>query len=1619
MLGEAERRKSEIIQRVVELARTRLAGAKGVTAAAFLERYYANVAAEDLADATVEDLYGGAIALWQFGRARKPGEAKVRVYNPRLAEHGWSSRHTVIEIVNDDMPFLVDSVTAEINRREITVHLVIHPIMPVKRDDKGVASAIAADGAPESFMHVEIDEQGAPETLAALQADVLRILADVRITVADWKAMLTRMNEVIAELTERPPPVPASEVESARAFLSWLASNHFTFLGYREYEFSGEGRANVAASRGLGLCRDDSFIIFDGLRNLSQLPPDVQEFVRQPRLLKITKSNRRSTVHRAVHFDTIGVKTFDASGKVVGERVFLGLFTSAAYSQRPRDIPLLADKVRRIIDRAGFASESHDGKALANILETFPRDELFQASDDELFETALGVLRLQERQRTALFVRRDPFERFVSALVYAPRDRYSTTLRLSFQKILEEAFGGAVAAFQSQFADESVLARIHFIVKTTPGAIPHYSVEDITRRLVEAGRSFADRLKDLLTSAHGEEKGLAVWRRYAEAFPAGYRERFAPEAAVADIAKTESVLTGGQRLALNLYRDVDSSEEELRFRVFGRAQPVPLSDILPMLENFGLKVMSEVPYRIDIAGAKEPVWKQDFAMMTRDARAVDLADLKAEFEEAFTHVWAGALENDGFNRLVIAASLSAREVTVVRAYARYLRQVGIPFSQAYMEDTLAAHAKITRRLVDLFLCLHDPAQRKGADVRSAGIVVEIEHLLDEVASLDEDRILRRFLNLVRSTLRTNFFQRGDDDAPKPYVALKLDSRRVDELPLPRPLVEIFVYSPQVEAVHLRGGKVARGGIRWSDRREDFRTEVLGLMKAQMVKNAVIVPVGSKGGFFVKRPPPPDAGRKAQQAEGIACYKTMMRGLLDVTDNLTPSGVSPPGGVVRHDDDDPYLVVAADKGTATFSDIANGVAREYGFWLDDAFASGGSAGYDHKGMGITARGAWEAVKRHFRELGRDTQSQDFTVIGVGDMSGDVFGNGMLQSKHIRLLGAFDHRHIFLDPSPDPAGSFAERERIFKLPRSSWADYDAKLVSKGGGVFDRKAKAIKLSPEIKRLFGLSSDQATPADVMKAMLKAQVDLLWLGGIGNYVKAADESHAEVGDRANDALRVDGRDVRARVVGEGANLGATQRGRVEYAGAVAGGGGGRINTDAIDNSAGVDTSDHEVNIKILLGDVVQRGDMTIKQRDQLLARMTDEVGLLVLRDNYLQTQAISLVETEGVAALDRQARMIRAMEKSGHLNRAIEFLPDDEEIANRQAAHRGLTRPELAVILAYAKLALYDALLLSALPDDSALAVDLLRYFPSALQETYREAIMRHRLKREIIATGVTNSLVNRCGPTFVNDLAEDTGASPVDAARAYLVVREVFELRALWSAIEALDNKAPAAAQYRLLRETMALIERAATWFVRHAKGEIDVATTIARYRPGVAALQATVGEMLDPGRAEALARRAAALASDGVPPELATRVAGLAEFVAAPDLAQIARRTKTEISVVARVYYAIGARLGFDWLREAAQQVKTETQWQKLASRAIVDDLFAQQADLAERAVRAAGGADGLAGGNLDTVAERWVDRHKAGLGRFDARLSELKMAGQLELAALAVASRELRALTAPAA
>jgi len=1605
MATKVETAKSELIERIAAMVGSRLDPARAAGVERFLRKFYANVPPDDMLEDTADNLFSAALALWNFGLVRMAGAPKLRIYNPRLDEHGWRSPHTVLEIVNDDMPFLVDSVSAELNRRDLTVHLVIHPILHVTRDASGRLAGTDDSSAPnESYMQIHFTEQTAPAVLEDIRQGVERVLADVRSSVRDWPAMRGKMRQLIETLRTATFPVPAEEAAEARDFLAWLADDHFTFLGYREYQFADDGEnANLAvtAGSGLGILSDDSVSVFDGLRNNDRLPADVRLDMRQPRVVLVMKSNSRATVHRPSYMDTIGVARVDENGRVIGEQLFVGLFTSVAYSRNPSEIPLLRRKVERVLRRAGFDPNSHDGKALLHILEGYPRDELFQISDDDLFDISLGILHLQERQRIALFVRRDRYERFVSCLIYVPRDRFSTELRLRMQDIVARAFNGRVSAFYVQMTD-AALSRLHVIVTTTPGQIPEVDTNRLEAKLSEAGRSWADRLQQSFVEAHGEERGYAILRRYENAFPVSYRERFNAGAAVFDIDRIEEAIATG-RIAMNLYRPVEAGPTELRFKTYNAGQQVPLSDMLPTLEHMGLKVISEMPYQVTPTGLDRPVWMHDFGMITADGSEVDIGRVKEQFHEAYGRIRARDMEDDGFNRLVLLAGLNWREVTMLRAYCKYLRQAQVAFSQAYMEETLARNGSIAVLLVRLFRAMFNPEKQANAGPRAAAIKTEIERALDHVSNLDEDRILRRFLNLIQATLRTNFFQRDANGRIKTYLSFKFDCQAIDELPLPRPLVEIWVYSPHAEAVHLRGGRVARGGIRWSDRREDFRTEVLGLMKAQMVKNAVIVPVGSKGGFVVKRPPT-TGGREAMQAEVIECYKTLMRGLLDITDNRVGAQVVPPKSVVRRDGDDPYLVVAADKGTATFSDIANGVSAEYGFWLGDAFASGGSAGYDHKKMGITARGAWESVKRHFREIGHDTQAGAFTVTGVGDMSGDVFGNGMLQSPHIKLLGAFNHLHIFVDPDPDPAKSFAERQRLFDLPRSAWTDYDAALISRGGGVFDRKAKRIPLTPEIKKAFAIAADSVTPIELIQAILQAPVDLLWLGGIGTYVKAASESHVDVGDRANDALRVDGETLRCKVVGEGANLGFTQRGRIAYALK-----GGKNNTDAVDNSAGVDCSDHEVNIKILLNGVLQAGDLTLKQRDKLLADMTDEVGTLVLRDNYLQTQALSIAENQGWHRLDQQGRMIRALERAGKLDRALEFLPDDETMANRLAQHQGLTRPELAIMLAYSKMSLYEELLPSDLPDDPQLLDDLKRYFPTVLRERFAEQIAEHRLRREIIATVVTNSLVNRVGVTFVHVMKERTGLPSSDIARAYAVTRGVFKLRDIWGQIEALDTRVPAKVQAVMTDATLRLAESGTVWFLRNRKLPLDIAANIAAYEDGIEALIGALDGMLSEGDRQVLAKRAQSFSEQGVPEALARRVSVLEVLAPGLDIVRIAENSGAPIAKVARTYYAVGVRFHLNWLRGATGGINLDTHWDRLAVTAMVDDLYSHQRDLTLKML------DGsLDGASEQETIEHWVGERGPSVQRVEMLFADLRQLGGLDLAKLAVANRELRSL-----
>jgi glutamate dehydrogenase len=1604
----SEIHKADQIDKVVETAEHRLGKEQATPVSGFIRRYYANVPPQDIYGETADNLFGAAFAHWRLGEQRSPGTACVRVYNPRLDEHGWRCEHTVVEIVTDDMPFLVASVTAELNRRDLTVHLVIHPVVRVRRDGEGRALGTAepnddADGLiRESFMHFQVTHQSGA-VLAEIAAGVERVLADVRAAVEDWQPMRAKLNEIVEGL-DGIGGVPQDEIAEARAFLEWIYQHHFTLLGYREYHFEGEGadaKINVVRDTGLGLLRNPDFVVFDELRDLTSMPPAVRAFVARPDLLMVTKTNRESTIHRPVLMDFIGIKRLDAEGQVVGQHLFVGLFAAVAYNRSPRDIPMLRRKLENVIARAGFDLKGHDGKALMNIVETFPRDELFQISEDHLLETSLGILHLQNRQRVALFVRRDDFERFITCLVYVPRDRYSTSLRRSIQTILERAFAGEVTTHYGQLGD-SPLARLYLIVRTTPGQIPDYDASVLESEIVDAARTWSDHLKDALITTHGEERGNKLSHRYGEAFPPGYQDRFNAEEAVADIDKVELALETGT-LEMTLYRPFDAAENRMRLKAYHPDAPIILSQALPLLEHMGLRVIDEEPHvvRVSIDGHRK-VMIHDFGLETRSGAAVDLGAIRDNFQEAFLGVWRGEVESDWFNSLVLDAGFSSREVVIVRAYCKYLRQAGFAFSQSYIQQTLISNPKLAKLLVELFLTLFDPAGAADAEARAERIRADIAAGLERVESADEDRIIRRFFNAIDSTLRTNFFQKAADGGVKPYLSFKLDSRRIDDLPLPRPMVEVSVYSPRMEGIHLRGGKVARGGIRWSDRREDFRTEILGLMKAQQVKNVVIVPVGSKGGFVLKRPPE-TGDREAFLAEGIECYKTLIRGLLDLTDNIVGGNLVPPRDVVRRDEDDPYLVVAADKGTATFSDIANGVSADYGFWLGDAFASGGSQGYDHKKMGITARGAWECVKRHFREIGVDTQKQDFTVVGVGDMSGDVFGNGMLLSPHINLLAAFNHLHIFVDPDPDPEASFAERKRMFDLPRSSWSDYNASLISKGGGVFDRRAKALKLSPEIRERFAIEAETLSPVELIRLLLKTEVDLLWFGGIGTYVKSSHESHADVGDRSNDTVRVNGDELRCKVLGEGANLGVTQLGRIEYALA-----GGRLNTDFIDNSAGVDCSDHEVNIKILLNAAVTDGDMTAKQRDALLVKMTDEVGDLVLRDNYLQSQAITMVEADGVNAMDNQSRLMRTFERQGRLNRSVEFLPNEEELTDRAAARQGLTRSEIAVLFSYCKLWLYDEFLASDLPDDRHLAEDVVRYFPTPLRRKFKDRITHHRLRRELIATSITNSLVNRVGGTFVTEIAEKTGISAVEIARAYIVSRDVFRVREAWERIEALDTLVPAAVQTTLQRETQRLIERGTLWFLRNGGSPLDITVNIAAFGTAVAALADKIDTVLTEEMNSRILHRAGRYQEDGVPEELARRIAYLIVMPSACDIVRIAAARGVAAEDVARLYFAVGDQLGFGWLRYQAEKLAAGSYWQKLALAAVVEELYAHQRDVTLGVLEASGRS---AGGAI----EAWAASRRPAVERSRALLGELEAATAVDLSMLTVASRQLGALT----
>lgn len=1597
---------SVILDNVCKLIQKKVRADNVLLVEKFAKALYSNMSKEDLANRNDSDLYGAALSLWNSLEKNTTDDAVIRVFNPEVAKDGWQSSHTIVEIITKDMPFLVDSVRMAMTRENIASHLLLHCPLKIKRDENAKISGLSnlkaeqESSSTKTVFFIEIDRQTDSSVIESFKKELESVLVDVSVAVDDWQPIRKKLIAVTKELPKRHHNKSKDEVSETTEFLDWLAKDNFTLMGYREYELSpvqGDYQLKGKMDTSLGLMKNSTE---EHTRLLSELPEVARQEARSSNLLILTKTNSVSRVHRPAYIDYVGIKRFDDEGNVIGEDRFIGLFSSSFYNNSATDVPVLKSKINRIMEMCDFAKGTHAYKAVLNILETYPRDELVQAREGELLEVAMGVLQVQERDMCRLFVRKDAYGRFLSCMVYVPRERYNTALRRETQDILANAFNSDDKVEFTTYFSESTLARTHYTVRVTDNKI-EYNVKDIENNLVEAARTWEDKLQSALLESAGEARGNDLNRKYCNAFARSYKDEVLPSAAVVDIEKLE-LLSDENKLEMLFYRPQEEANSNIvRLSLFHKDEPIHLSDVMPMLENFGLRVVGETPYSVKTSDGRIN-WIMDFSMLIDSKGMADFDKISARFRAALTNVWGNRLENDGFNRLVLMGGLTGREASILRAYAKYMRQIGVTFSQSYIESTFANYPNIAAQIVNLFakkFSVKSPASAKTLEKLSTQIYLELEN----VANLDDDRIIRLYVDMIVATLRTNYFQKDDAGQFKSYVSFKIQPSLIPDVPLPLPAFEIFVYSPRVEGVHLRYGKVARGGLRWSDRREDFRTEVLGLVKAQQVKNTVIVPVGSKGGFVCKQLP---TEREAFIKEGQECYKIFIRGLLDITDNIERGEIVPARDVVRHDEDDAYLVVAADKGTATFSDIANGIANEYNFWLGDAFASGGSVGYDHKKMGITAKGAWESVKRHFREMDIDCQTTDFTVVAIGDMAGDVFGNGMLLSKHIRLQVAFNHMHIFVDPNPDAATSYPERERLFNMPRSSWEDYNKELISAGGGVFSRAAKSITLGPEMKKMLGTKKASMTPNELMKASLMMEFDLLWNGGIGTYIKHSKETDADVGDRANDALRINGRDLGAKIIGEGGNLGATQLGRVEFAAK-----GGRVNTDFIDNVGGVACSDNEVNIKILLNGLVAEGDLTRKQRDELLYSMTDEVSELVLKDCYRQTHTISITQSKGTSTLKEKIRFIHALEKEGKLNRAIEFIPSDEELAERAAAGKDLTRPELSVLVSYAKMVLKESLVSDEITENPYYRQLLVKSFPRPLREKFNDAMNNHPLRKEIIATKLANSIVNDMGLNFMVRMHEETGANEAEIAMCYSIASEIFEMRETWSSISALDNKIPAAVQTEMLYQLRRTVRRATRWFLRHRNKSQTIEQGIEFFAPTFKDLSDNLNTYMIEKENDRIVIEANKLIDAGVPTDIANRIVSLSSLFSVMDLAEVANSSGKSISMVSNTYFKLGARMGLHWFLEQITKQPVANHWQALARSSYREELDWQQRTLSEVVLNSFEGDES----DVDSQIDEWMDSQDLLLQRWKQMLAEFKTSQSHDFAKFSVALRELMLLS----
>ncbi|MEP7705440.1 NAD-glutamate dehydrogenase [Paraglaciecola sp. 25GB23A] len=1599
---------SVLLENVYKLIQKKLDESQVDRVVQFSKILFKNISKDDLENRSDSDMYGATLSLWNEFYDYSGNKPFIRVFNPEIAKHGWQSTHTIIEIIVPDSPFLVDSVRMALNRMGITAHLLLHSPIKVKRDKLHKFVAFdSADSDKEGVVKqtvflIEVDRQTSKKELEALSSELLSVVSEVSLAVNDWQAMRDRLAVIIKEFPSRPFPQDGKEKNQTIKFLNWLYDHNFTLMGYRHYNakpIRGDHRWVADNDSSLGLMKNSKS---ERDRVLSNIPDSARTEALSKNPLMLTKTNSRSRVHRPAYMDYVGIKQFDEQGNVVGEDRFIGLYSAAFYNSSATQLPVLQEKIDAICTLSGFELGSHGQKAFLNIIETYPRDELVQGTVEELAQIALGIFQMQERGISRLFVRKDQFGRFVSCMVYVPRERYNTQLRKDTQELLKKSFGSHEEVEFTTYFSESVYARTHYIARVKNNN-SEFNVREIEKNIIELTKSWEDRLLTTIRNKHGEAVGKALEKKYVNAFSRSYKEYNLPSAALVDMDKLEQ-LNAEQTLDMLFYRPQEEGPDSkiVKLKLFHKNEPIHLSAVLPMLENFGLRVIDESPFKVD-CGNGEINWIMDFSMLHNTSNDMELEQAQSLFQDAFSQVWYAKLEDDPFNRLVLGAGLTGRKVTILRAYAKYMRQIGSSFSRDYIANTLANYPEIAKQLVKLFDLRYNPKIKQAAKKVEALLLV-IKEQMDTVSNLDDDRIIRRYLDLIMATLRTNFYQLDEEGKEKSYVSIKMLPDLIPEMPLPKPKFEIFVYSPRVEGVHLRGGKVARGGLRWSDRQEDFRTEILGLVKAQQVKNTVIVPVGAKGGFVCKSLPV-NQGRAAYIAEGQACYKIFIRSLLDITDNIIDGKVIHPKDVVRLDEDDPYLVVAADKGTATFSDIANGISQEFGFWLGDAFASGGSIGYDHKKMGITAKGAWESVKRHFRETGIDCQTTEFSVVGIGDMAGDVFGNGMLLSKHTKLICAFNHLHIFFDPEPDAAATYQERQRLFENPSLSWDDYDRSLISKGGDIFYRSAKSIKLTAEMRKWLGTKQLTMTPNELIHNVLKMPVDLIWNGGIGTYVKSTKETNSDVGDRANDDTRVNGKDVKAKIIGEGGNLGMTQLGRIEYAMH-----GGRVNTDFIDNVGGVDCSDNEVNIKILLNALVNAGDLTQKQRNNLLYSMTDDVGELVIQDCYRQTQSISISHLGGVTQLKEQLRFIHGLEREGYLNRELEFIPSDDEISDRLAKSMGLTRPELSVMLAYGKMVLKEKFNIPSITQNPYHGKLLIEAFPKVLQEKFAAQMEQHPLRSEIIATKLTNNIINDMGMNFVFRIQEETGAGVDEIANAYVIVKGIFGLESLWEQIETLDASISAQVQLSMLEGMRRTLRRAARWYLRHGNKSLSIQEAINCYKTTYQDLFVNIQNYLVVDEYKQLETTLQNYINAGVPDKIAYRVASLSNMFPSLDLAQVAEVEKRDIKLVANLYFKLGSKLEVHWFLEQINNQPVNNHWQALARASYREELDWQQRALTTVLLNSSPKSV-----NAEEILEKWMENNQTLLDRWYHMMSEFKTSSTHEFAKFSVALRELMLLS----